>query len=165
MNPKLYLESTIISVLTARSSGDPTMATMQEWTKRWWNERRHDFQLFASKFVLDEIALGDPEIAQQRLSIASKLPILQSTKTMRRFARKLFRALALPNSARLDAFHLAIAIEGGMDYLLTWNCAHIDNPYHQPTIQKLALQRGYSAPVICSPRDFLEGDTNAAESD
>jgi hypothetical protein len=115
MKQKLYVESTIISVLTSRPSRDILMAAMQEWTNQWWNQRRQDFDLFVSPFVLNEISLGDSSIAEQRLAIARALSVLRNTKTVRRFARKLYRALSLPQSARLDAFHLAIAIEGGMD--------------------------------------------------
>jgi hypothetical protein len=34
----------------------------------------------------------------------------------------------LPSKAKVDALHIATATIGGMNYLLTWNCAHIANP-------------------------------------
>ena len=33
----------------------------------------------------------------------------------------------IPDSAEIDAYHIAIATVNGMDYLLTWNCTHIAN--------------------------------------
>jgi hypothetical protein len=157
--PKLYLESSVISVLVARHSRDPIMADMQELTNYWWNTRRRDYDLFVSKYVIEEISNGDPEVATSRVRIAAEAGLLDVSKTTRRFARKLCRVLSLPRRAKIDAFRLAIAIEGGMDFLLTWNCAHIANPVHQPRIREMAKRKRLKMPVICSPRDFL-GDTD-----
>ena len=40
-------------------------------------------------------------------------------------AEKYFEAIDLPDKARIDAFHLAIAVWHRTDYLLSWNCKHI----------------------------------------
>ena len=162
--PKLYLESTVISVYTSRPSRDPLVAAMQKWTHLWWDTRRDSFELFISKSVIDEIVEGDPVQAAKRLAIAKEIAVLPDTKTSRRFARKLVRSLSLPHKSRADAFHIAIAIENSMSYLLTWNCVHIANPVYVSRIRAMATQRGFELPVICSPRDFL-GVSDAAESD
>ena len=44
MKPKVYLETTIISYLTARSSRDIIIAAHQELTNEWW-ERSMDYLL------------------------------------------------------------------------------------------------------------------------
>jgi len=165
MKAKVYLESTVISVLAARPSGEPTIAAMQEWTHRWWNEKRTEFDLFVSDYVLDEISRGDREQSAKRRELISEISFLASTKTARRLARKLARVISLPASARTDAFHIAIAIEGGIDFLLTWNCAHIANPFNQRIIRKMAKARMRNAPLICSPREFLDGAVDATRSD
>ena len=160
--PKLYVESTIFSMLTARPSRVATSFALQTWTHRWWDEKRHDYELFISRYVLDEIADGDPEVAARRIELASQCHVIVDTKTSRRFARKLYKALRIPRDARVDAFHVTIAIEGGMDFLLTWNCAHIANPFHQRTIEEMALQRGFAPPIICSPLHYFMGDYDDA---
>ena len=48
MKPKVYLETTIPSYLTARPSRDLVTAAHQQITREWWDTRRHAFDLFVS---------------------------------------------------------------------------------------------------------------------
>jgi hypothetical protein len=64
MKPKLYLETTIPSYLTAWPSRDLVKAAKQQITRDWWEERRHAFDLFISEVVLDEAGQGDPQAAR-----------------------------------------------------------------------------------------------------
>lgn len=48
MKPKVYIETTVISYLTARPSRDIIIAAHQQITDEWWVTRKKDFDLFAS---------------------------------------------------------------------------------------------------------------------
>ena len=50
MKPKVYLETTIPSLLTAWPSRDLIIAVDQQVTKEWWRTRRRDFELFVSHY-------------------------------------------------------------------------------------------------------------------
>ena len=52
MQPKVYVETTIISYLTARPSRDLVMAGHQQATHEWWEACRHDFPLVSSQLVV-----------------------------------------------------------------------------------------------------------------
>ena len=65
--PKVYLETTIASYLTAWPSRDLVMAANQETTREWWANRKDAFQLFVSQTVIKESGAGDPDAAQRRL--------------------------------------------------------------------------------------------------
>ena len=54
MKPKVYLETTIISYLTAWRSPQLVMAAHQESTRSWWDEERHFFDLYTSEAVVQE---------------------------------------------------------------------------------------------------------------
>jgi hypothetical protein len=43
-----------------------------------------------------------------------------------------------------------------MDYLVTWNCAHIANAALRSKIERTCRQAGFQAPVICTPEELLE---------
>jgi len=58
VKPKLYLETTVPSYLTAWPSSDLIRAGHQQITKDWWEMRRAGFDLYISQFVLDEVAAG-----------------------------------------------------------------------------------------------------------
>ena len=64
--PKLHLETTIPSYLTARRSRDLRLAADQEATQEWWEERRADFDLFISETVLREVGQGDAGMVAAR---------------------------------------------------------------------------------------------------
>ncbi len=69
----------------------------------------------------------------------------------------LYQQHILPEKAREDALHIAIAITGGMDYLLTWNCKHIANAENQQVITNLSHQAGYNMPILCTPELLMGG--------
>lgn len=50
--------------------------------------------------------------------------------------------LDIPEQARVDAYHLAIATWHGMDYLVSWNCAHIVAARVRRVVQRINADRG-----------------------
>ena len=67
MKPRTYIETTIVSYLTARPSRDLVLAAEQEVTREWWDGRKA-YELFISQLVLDEAGAGDTDAAALRLS-------------------------------------------------------------------------------------------------
>jgi hypothetical protein len=49
MKPGVYLETTIVSYLTARPSRDLIIAAHQELTREWWENKRTDFDLYVAQ--------------------------------------------------------------------------------------------------------------------
>ena len=45
-----------------------------------------------------------------------------------------------------------------LDYLLTWNCRHINNPTLRRRIERACAACGLECPVICSPVELLKGE-------
>jgi hypothetical protein len=65
----IYLETSIVGYLTARSAADVVFQARQELTRRWWQQRREGFELYISQLVLDEAGAGDPTAAADRLRL------------------------------------------------------------------------------------------------
>jgi hypothetical protein len=61
---------------------------------------------------------------------------------------------ALPHKAFVDALHVAAAAVHGMDYLLTWNCAHIANARIRARLKLLCRWHGLRPPMICTPEEM-----------
>jgi hypothetical protein len=59
MKPRVYVETSVFSYLTARDSASLTGAARQLTTRRWW-ERRAEFELLVSEVVMRECRSGDP---------------------------------------------------------------------------------------------------------
>jgi hypothetical protein len=86
---------------------------------------RQAFDIYISQFVLDEASKGDPEAAALRLATLERIAVLDVTDDANVLAEELIAGGGLPQQARVDAFHVAVATVHGMDYLLSWNCKHI----------------------------------------
>ena len=57
----------------------------------------------------------------------------------------------------MDVLHIAFAVGFGMDYLLTWNCAHIANGEVVRRLLQVNETLGKPTPVIVTPEELLEG--------
>lgn len=155
MPPKVYLETTIPSYLTAWPSRDLIKAAHQEATHEWW-DTRGKFDLYVSQVVLNESGRGDPEAATQRLEALAGLTVLAITDEAEALARGLTEQGPLPEKAAVDALHIAVAAVHGMDYLLTWNCTHIANAATRVEIEAVCRRNDLEPPVICTPIELME---------
>lgn len=154
MSETVYIETSIIGYLTARSTKNLIVAANIEVTRDWW-ERRSGFTLYISQIVLDEVAQGDSEIATQRLDILRDFPLLELNQAVRDLAAQFLARSNLPPTAVNDAVHIAAATVHGLDYLLTWNCKHIANAQIQRKLSEISLDVGYLLPTICTPYELL----------
>ncbi len=161
MKPSVYIETTIISYLTAWRSPQLVMAAHQEATRDWWDEERHHFDLFVSEAVIQEAAAGDAEAANRRLEAIKGIPELQVTDEARELAKILIHKGQLPNKAIIDGLHISVATTNGMDYLLTWNCRHIANATLQRSMRVICEDAGYMLPIICTPLELIEEQRDA----
>lgn len=156
MAERVYIETTVVSYLTARPSRDVVIAGHQQVTHDWWNTRRTDYELCVSELVLDEAGAGDTQAAQERLLVLQPMLVIETTTEAAELADELLRAGALPRKAADDALHIAIAATKGIPYLLTWNCRHLANATMRPVIEAVCIAKGLKAPVICTPEELLE---------
>ena len=153
--PKLYVETTIPSYLTARRSRDLRLAAHQEMTEEWWSDHRREYELYISDFVLDEAGDGDAEFAASRLAALAGIARLDVTEEVDELAGRLVAGGLIPAKAAQDAFHVAVSAVHGMDFLLTWNCTHINNVNIIRRMERICAEAGFACPVICSPDELL----------
>lgn len=153
----VYVETSIISYLTARTSRDLLVTANQECTHEWWDGHRSNFELYISPLVLVEAGQGDEEAAQRRLKALESLNMLEIVDEASLLAEALLRALALPRKAQDDAVHIALAAVHHLDYLLTWNCRHINNAEKKALIREVCAGQGYVCPEICTPTELMGG--------
>lgn len=154
MKPRVYIETSVISYLTARPNRDLIVAAHQQITAELW-ERRSDFEFYASELVTLEAGRGDALAAQLRLQVLRDIPMLEVLPEARDLGKLLVTELAIPAKAIEDAYHVAVAAVQGMDYLITWNCTHIANLQMRRKIEKICLDAGYMPAVIGTPEELL----------
>jgi hypothetical protein len=153
--PRVYVETSFVSMLAARPSRDVLAAANQAVSAEWWDKRRHGFDIVVSEFVAAEAERGHPEAARRRLDLIADLPSLQADSATFDLQAALIAGGALPASAEIDAFHVALAAVNGIEYLLTWNCRHIANATMRPRIESVCREHGFEPPIICTPAELM----------
>ena len=157
MKRKIYLETSVISYLTARPSRNVIEAGHQQSTYLFWDQRCK-FDLVISELVVTECNAGDVEAAAKRVDALSNIPLLEITAHSIELAKGLVTAGIVPVKASEDAMHISIATVHFVDYLLTWNCRHIANPEIQAKIAEYLQTLGLFLPFICTPDELLGDD-------
>ena len=157
MRLSVYIETTIVSYLTARPSRDIVTRAHQRVTREWWRNRREEFDVFISPLVLQEARMGDRGLARRRARVLHGIPVLAVTPDAVALARLLVRRGPIPERAEVDALHIAAAAVHGTDYLLTWNCKHIANALMRGRIEALCRSAGFEPPIMCTPEELTEG--------
>ncbi len=157
--PSVYLETSVISYLTSKMSRDLVVAGHQQVTRAWWELHKEEFEIYASSLVIQEVSAGDPVESIKRLDlIRGAAKLIQNSAEATELALMFIKRGALPEKAANDATHVAIAAVTGIQYLLTWNCRHIANAGVSRVIMRVCEESGYSAPLLCTPLEFIGGD-------
>ena len=159
--PAIYLDTTIVSYLTARLSRQVSIARHQLITRDWWDRYRHRHSLWISDVMIDEAAAGNSIESAARLNAIAEIAELNEDAQSERLAEKLTGGGRLPEKALIDAKHIAIAATNSIPLLLTWNCKHLANPFIHRKIVRACEIEAFSCPEICTPQDLMRTYTHA----
>ncbi|MDP2903280.1 MAG: type II toxin-antitoxin system VapC family toxin [Methylovulum sp.] len=157
MASSVYIETSIISYLTSRTSRSLIGAARQQLTQAWWDVRLN-YDLYISEVVSRECAAGDLDAAKKRLDAIEGLGLLRVSAEAIEISKALVARNIVPAKAAEDALHISIATVHAMDFLLTWNCKHIANPEIQKRIALYLEEQGLFLPFICTPDELLGAD-------
>lgn len=154
MKTSVYIESSVISYITARASKDLIAAGRQVITQDWWQEKRSGYDVFVSTLVEQEISKGNQDAANKRLAAISDIKSLDISEEAQMLAASLLTSGAVPQNSAEDALHIGIAAANGIQYLLTWNFKHINNAKTKALIQQQIENQQFLCPVLCSPEEL-----------
>ena len=106
---KVYIETTIPSYLTSKASDDVIAAARQQITKEWWEIESPSYDLYVSEVVRVECSKGNFDAAKKRIAVLEGIPNLELNDEIALLAQEIFEKLSIPDKARDDALHIAIA--------------------------------------------------------
>jgi len=148
--PTIYLDANIISVL--HYNGNSTFALLRRLaTRDWWALELPFFHPWTSRTVVLELTDGQYRGQPEAVAEALWLPHLPFTAAVKHCATALVNKALVPETQSADALHLAFAVVHRIDYLLTWNHAHLANVETQQRLAELCRDRGWRAPLLVSP--------------
>jgi predicted nucleic acid-binding protein len=134
------------------------MAGHQETTRDLWPDLIAKYETYISALVYEEAGKGDPGQAKMRLAAVESFPMLDIDEETRFLAERIITGRGIPAEFPEDALHIAVAAVNGMDVLVTWNFAHLNNPFTRTAVRRIVEREGYLCPEICSPQELSEVD-------
>lgn len=155
MKPRVYVETSVVSYLTAQPSRDIVIAGRQQVTREWWAEAPERFDLVTSDLVLQEAGGGGATVPGRVDALASFVR-LDETAAARRLTERLVSRGAVPTRAALRVAHVAAAAVHGIDYLVTWDFTYIANAVTRRRIEAECRRAGFACPVVCGPDALIE---------
>lgn len=148
----------MVSYLAARPSRNLIVAGHQETTYELWPRLSAEYESFISALVYEEAARGDAEAAAKRLEALESFAMLEVDDEARGLAEKIIESKGIPKEFPEDALHIAVAAVNGIEVIITWNFAHLSNPFTRIMVRQIVENEGYQCPEICSPEELLEVD-------
>lgn len=158
MAKRVYIETTVVSYYVARPNRNVIIAGHQEATRKLWPRLSMLYDTYVSALVFEESRKGDPGRAKRRVDAIAPFRMLDVDDHAYHLASKIIENGGVPKEYPEDALHIAVAAMNGMDVLITWNFAHLNNPFTRLKVRRAVESEGFLCPEICSPEELLETD-------
>lgn len=154
MKPQVYIETTIPSYYYEIREDAESIAKKQ-WTKEWWDNHRHNYELVISPSVMDELERGNYPTKVDTLKLVEGLPLLEVTEDVKDIVAEYLSRKLMPQDPGGDALHLALASYYHYHFLLTWNCQNLANANKFEHIRHVNTLLGLFVPILTTPYELM----------
>lgn len=152
--PSVYIETTIPSFY-CETRDEQQILAWRNVTREWWDCYRSRYDLFTSRFVLQELADAPQPKSRDLLALIADVQVLDEPAELPDVIEYYLEHRLMPGDAFGDAAHLAMASLHSMEFLLTWNCRHLANSNKARHIGILNARMGLATPVITTPLTLM----------
>ncbi len=151
--PTVYLDTNIISAYWYSGADGEGLARRLK-TREWWNNEREKFSVWASTASEDELAAGKFARQADCIRFVRRLAYLPISGETRQLASRLVELRVVPAEKPGDALQMAACAAHRIDYLLSWNYAHLVNPVAQAQLETVCRKLSLRAPLLVSPESI-----------
>lgn len=154
MIKSVYIETTIPSYYYETRTDHKSVA-WREITYKWWNTYKKFYQAVTSDFVFLELEKGKHPNQKKKINLLDVIEILEPLPIINDIVEIYIKNSLIPKEYGGDAFHLAYASYYAIDFLLTWNCAHLANPNKFHHFNAINSTLSLKTPILCTPEQLL----------
>lgn len=121
--PKIYLDTSVISHLQHEDTPDK----MNETLMLWDSIKAGQYAVYASTTTLDEIEACPEQKRKILFDYLNQIEytIIEPNNEIAEFAQKLIDEGILKKKSLDDCIHIASAVIGGCDIIVSWNFKHL----------------------------------------
>ncbi len=149
MKPRIYLDTSVISILHDQRAPDRRAMTADFWS------RRSALELLTSTVTADEVnETEDAALRSLMLASLSEVQVHPVTDEARALADRYIAAGAFTGTMREDALHVASATVARCDALLSWNFKHLVNRRRRAAANAVNLAAQMPTIDIISPPEL-----------
>jgi len=134
------------------------MVARRHWTREWWEQYRHCYELVTSEGVIAELEEGAYPTQADALALVASLPRLDMPDEIADIVDTYIANHLMPKERLGDALHLTLASYHKCDFLLTWNCSHIANANKFEHIRIINTRLGLFVPALVTPMELCTED-------
>jgi len=147
---KLYLDTSVISALF-----DERNPERKSLTESFFKEIKN-YEVYVSEITIAEIQkTPDQEIKEKMNEEMTKFLVLTISDEIEELAKEIIQKGAINESYSEDAYHIAIAIINGMDFLLSWNFRHIVRKKTKDIVRMINTLKNLRQIEIITPAELL----------
>jgi predicted nucleic acid-binding protein len=154
MGQRVYIETTIPSFYHEVRT-EPEMIARRNWTRTWWDHRRHAYLLVTSEAVIDELQAGTFPNKEQALALLAAIRLVPVEPAIIEIVETYIQRMVMARDPAGDALHLALASYHKCDFLLTWNVQHLANAKKFAHIRRVNALLGLYTPTLVTPLELL----------
>jgi len=129
-----------------------------EFTREWWKDELFKYNVFISEIVLAEIRRTENQIRRNELlELVIGFGELTLSPEIDKIANGYIKQGVIPEAHFPDALHVAIPSFYKIDFLVTWNCAHLAQVHRRRRIRLFNTSAGLFVPEIITPMELVGG--------
>ncbi len=152
MKESLYLDTSVPSAYY-----DNRVHWRLEYTREWWVDELPGYDLFISEVVIAEIRKTEKPRRGELLELVGEFAELKLSSEIEGIAKGYVNQGVIPERYFPDALHVALASFYKIDFLVTWNCAHLAEAHRRRRVRLFNTSAGLFVPEIVTPMELVEG--------
>jgi predicted nucleic acid-binding protein len=150
---KIYLDTSVISHLD-----QPEKDAEHRYTHEFWDKAKAgEYDIFISAVVIREINRCEEAKREKLINLLNEIEFnnILITVEVDELANQIIERGILTKSSMEDCRHIAAAVVGNCDYLLSWNMKHLCNVFTNEGIRQITFSSGYKNIQIIPPSMLL----------
>ncbi len=151
--PTVYLDTSFVSALWYEGN-DVSVLARRIHSREWWDYERNYFRVVTSVATEQELAAGHFPRQSECLRMVRRLDYIPLNRAVREFAQRCIDSGLVPAGKNVDATQLGLCVVHSIDYLLSWNYAHLANPVVQKRLNEMCAGGELRAPWLVSPESI-----------
>lgn len=146
---RVYLDTSVFSAYLDERVPDRRAETAEFWA------RLAHFEAATSEVCREEmLATPDPARRGELLGLLNEVQVFEVSDEMRRLAGRYVEAGIFTEIMRNDALHLAAAVLGGADLLVSWNFRHLVNRRRRAQVAEMNTALDLPSLEIVAPPEM-----------